>query len=109
MRFGIALLLSVCIAACSDSLPGACKDDTTCKPGSRCDPSRSLCVVPNGECLPACATGQICVNAACRSSDCNPVCPATEECDHSTATCKPVGVATVAITSPAANSYTGLQ
>lgn len=109
MRFGAILLLSASVAACSSGVPGSCNSDTDCKPGSKCDPSRNVCVVPNGGCFPACVGGQICVNAKCQSSECDPPCNSSESCDTTTATCKPVTTPTVAITSPAANSFAGLS
>jgi len=109
MRFGWLAVVSLCVAACSAGLPGACNSDNDCKAGSKCDPSRNVCVIPNGGCFPACVGGQICVNAQCRSSECNPPCNSDEVCDTNTATCKPVTTPTVAITSPASNSFAGLQ
>ncbi|MGZ6142963.1 MAG: hypothetical protein ACXWLM_06475, partial [Myxococcales bacterium] len=109
MRFGTILLLAVCAAACSSGLPGTCNSDADCKAGSKCDPSRNVCVVPNGGCFPACVGGQICVNATCQSSECIPPCNSSELCDTNTATCKPVTTPQVSITSPAAASFAGLS
>ena len=108
MRRASLLLLCCLLSACRTSSLGSCASDTDCKrSGSRCDTTQSppVCVVPQGDCFPACQNGKGCQAGSCVSLICDPPCDLTHVCSQATLTCVDLTAPQIFISSPATNGY----
>src|SRR5712691_10305306 len=97
------LLLCVALAGCNvTGLKGECSGDVDCAAPSICMTTQTphICVLPQGQCFPACAQGQTCVDGVCvvSTGGCTPACPSSQACVNNV--CKDVTQPSVDLTSP---------